>query len=190
MKKDRVGTIPFNFSHSGDDRGKQRSREHKYAVNSALGSHGYGFGPRMMMLPSKNLSALWPGKKNWKKVLLMMTEFRFVSFCGSLRSLSSGQVSSPKHTRAKKSVHSCAQKRRSLCDGFWEYLVHTAFRSSIVSACFCCVGVPLRRLQPCKVPCTSHDFQASLTCGKYGSSCWQIPERYVSMESGLMWCDM
>jgi hypothetical protein len=120
----------------------------------------------------------------------MITEFRLVSFRGSLRSLSSGHVSSPKRIRAKKPVHSCAQKRRSSCDGFSEYSVQTVFRSSMVSARFLSVGDPRRRLQPCRVRCTRHDFHASLTCGKYGSSCWQIPERYVSTDSGLMWCDM
>lgn len=64
MKKDLVGTFPFSFSHSGEDQGNRRSRDCKYVVKSAIGLHGKGFGRNMMMFPSKNLSALWPGKKN------------------------------------------------------------------------------------------------------------------------------
>ena|ERR1700733_907747 len=64
MKKDLVGTLPFDFNHNGEDQGNWRSRDCKYVVKSDIGLHGKGFDRSMMRFPSKNLSALWPGKKN------------------------------------------------------------------------------------------------------------------------------
>jgi hypothetical protein len=61
----------------------------------------------MTVFPSKNLSALWPGKKNWKKLGSMRTVLRFVTLRGSRSAMLSGNVNSPSRISAKNPTHSC-----------------------------------------------------------------------------------
>lgn len=68
---------------------------------------------RRTVLPSKYLSALWPGRKNWNESWLIFTEVRLVTFDGLCIALLSGFVSSPSRMSEKKPTMSCATNNRS-----------------------------------------------------------------------------
>jgi len=64
MKKERVGIVPRLVSHSGKLNGNLASRARRYARKRLCGSNLCGFFHTMMVFPSKNLSALCPGRNN------------------------------------------------------------------------------------------------------------------------------
>lgn len=66
-----------------------------------------------MTLPSKNLSALCCGRKNWKESELKQTEVRLDTLEGLCKEESSGNVSSPSLIRAKKPTRSWATNKKS-----------------------------------------------------------------------------
>ena len=75
---------------------------------------GYGDFISMMVLPSKNLSPLWLGRKNEKELSLTVRDDLFATLEGLHKQASSGNVNYPSCNRAKKPVRICMTKRRSL----------------------------------------------------------------------------
>ena len=73
----------------------------------------YGEFMSMTVLPSKNLSPLWLGRKNEKKLLSAVRDDLFATLEGLRKWASSSKVNLPSHNKAKKLVRSCMTKRRS-----------------------------------------------------------------------------
>ena len=64
MKKEREGREPSARSQRSGRSGNRRSRDFKYVLKKDSGSIGPRWCCTMIILPSKNLSALWLGRKN------------------------------------------------------------------------------------------------------------------------------
>ena len=83
---------------------------------------------KTMLFPSKNRSALWNGKKNWKAWSEIVTDVRLVTLEGFQHTTLSGLVSSPRRINAKNPTSNWDKNKRSSWSLEEEYVEKTAGR--------------------------------------------------------------
>lgn len=83
IKNDQVGKTPVLVNQRGELSGNLLSQAAGYARKCLCGSKMQLFFQTIIVFPSKNLSALWPVRKNWKEVLEKQTDVCLVTFQGS-----------------------------------------------------------------------------------------------------------
>ena len=191
MKNWWVGIAPFFINQRGEDRGKRWSWEVRYLVKIIKGLISqYYLLLTMIWFPSKYWSALWHGKWNPYWSSDKMTDNLLEIFFQFLIFWSFGNDNLQRCMSAKKPVTSMDRKRRLLCCMDDSRSVVTFLRSSNVNMHFLLVGELFRQRQPSSVHLMSGEWHAGQTLGKWGSSCWQMPDRYDFTEQGSMWWDM
>ena len=102
--------------------GKRQSQDCRYLRKGSSGSSPEEFHCTMTLLPSKNLSALWPGRKKGNPLGSNSTESCFVTFWKSCRLFLSGQTNSPKCMSVWKPTSKMTKNSRSLWlfdDMYW-----------------------------------------------------------------------
>ena len=185
-----VGTVPLACNHSWGWKGKSLSWDCRYFQKGPLRSSPAEFHCRSTLLPSKNLSAWWPGRKKVKPSGSNLTESCLVTFQKSCSAFLSGQTNSPRCMRAWNPTKRMTKKSRLswlLEDMYWGWRLASSTHDR---GHFQVVGMVWSFLQPCKVLVMSWWWWFFQTLGWNDSSSLQIPDRYESTKLSLMWCAM
>ena len=92
-----VGTDPSACNQSWGWNGKSRLWDCRYLQKDSSGLLPDEFYCTMTLFPSKNLSALYPGRKKENLLGSNSTESHFITFQKSCKPFLSGHTNSPKH---------------------------------------------------------------------------------------------
>ena len=172
-----VGTDPSACNQSWGWNGKRQSWDFRYLQKGSSRSSPEEFCCTMTLLPSKNLSALWPGRKKENPSGSNSTESCVVTFRKSCKSFLSGHTNSPKCMSSWKPTSKITKNNRSLWLFNNMYWVQSSASSVHERGHLQVVGTAQSFLQPQSVLVTRWWQQFFWTSGWNGSSSLQMPKR-------------